>query len=66
MNIIINGANGRMGRILAEAVEQGGAHSVAAKVDQSYAQGEGYAALGQYGGPADVVIDFSNHAATGS
>ena len=64
MNIILNGANGRMGRIVAEAVEQGGAHAVAAKVDWSYAAGDGYSELKQYEGPADVVIDFSSHAAT--
>ena len=64
MNIIINGASGRMGRILTEVIEQGGAHAVAAKVDWSYAAGDGYSKLTQYEGPADLVIDFSNHAAT--
>ena len=64
MNIILNGSNGRMGRIVAEAVEQGGAHAVVAKVDWSYAAGDGYSELMQYEGPADVVIDFSSHAAT--
>lgn len=64
MNIVINGANGRMGRILAEAIEQGGADAVAAKVDWSYAAVDGYSELKQYEGPADVVIDFSNHTAT--
>ena len=64
MNIILNGSNGRMGRIVAEAVEQGGAHAVVAKVDWSYAAGDGYSELKQYEGPADVVIDFSSHAAT--
>ncbi len=64
MDIIINGANGRMGRILAEAIEQSGTHRVAAKVDARFAEGEGLTALEQYEGPADVVVDFSNHAAT--
>ena len=64
MNIILNGANGRMGRIVAETIEAGGAHSIAARVDWSYAAGDGYSALSQYDGPADAVIDFSNHAAT--
>ena len=64
MNIILNGSNGRMGRIVAEAVEQGGAHAGGAKVDWSYAAGDGYSKLTQYEGPADLVIDFSNHAAT--
>ena len=64
MNIIINGANGRMGRILAETIEQVEAHRVAARVDWSYAAGDGYSALAQYEDGADAVIDFSNHAAT--
>ena len=64
MNIILNGANGRMGRIVDEAVAQGGEHAVAARVDWSYAAGDGFSELAQYEGPADVVIDFSNHAAT--
>ena len=64
MNIIINGANGRMGRILAGIIEQGEAHRAAALVDWSYAAGDGFSTLAQYEGPADVVIDFSNHAAT--
>ena len=64
MNIILNGANGRMGRIVDEAVAQGGEHAVAARVDWSYAAGNDLSELAQYEGPADVVIDFSNHAAT--
>ena len=64
MNIILNGANGRMGRILAETIEAGDAHRIAARVDWSYAAGDGYSALAQYEGEADAVIDFSNHAAT--
>ena len=64
MNIILNGANGRMGRIVDEAVAQGGEHAVAARVDWSYAAGDGFSELAQYEGSADVVIDFSNHAAT--
>ena len=64
MNIILNGANGRMGRIVAETIEAGGAHSIAARVDWSYAAGDGYSTLSQYEGPADAVIDFTNHAAT--
>ena len=66
MNIIINGANGRMGRIVSQAIEESGAHSVAARVDWSYAAGDGLSELKQYQGPADIVIDFSNHAATAS
>ena len=64
MNIIINGANGRMGQMVAEAIEQGGEHAIAARVDWSYAAGDGFSELKQYEGPADLVIDFSNHVAT--
>ena len=64
MQIIINGANGRMGRIVEAAIEQGGVHGVAARVDWSFAAGDGLSELKQYQGPADLVIDFSNHAAT--
>lgn len=64
MQIVLNGANGRMGRIVAQRVEDGGAHAIAAKVDWSYAAGDGYSELAQYEGPADVVIDFSSHSAT--
>lgn len=63
MNIIINGAKGRMGRIVDEAATAGG-HNVVARVDFGYAEGEGLRALSEYRGPADVVIDFSSHVAT--
>ena len=69
MNIIITGANGRMGRMLADTLSAGTVHTVAARVSPSFrtdsAEGT-YPHLGQYDGPADVVIDFSNHEATGS
>lgn len=68
MNIIINGAGGRMGRMLEAAIEARDGASVAAQVDQRFetdvAAGR-YAALPDYGGPADVLVDFSHHAATG-
>ena len=63
MNIILNGAKGRMGRIVDAAAAAGG-HSVVARVDFGYAGGEGLRTLDEYQGSADVVIDFSNHAAT--
>ena len=63
MNIIINGAKGRMGRIVDAAAAQA-SHSVVARVDFGYGEGEGLRTLEAYQGPADVVIDFSNHAAT--
>lgn len=66
MNIIIFGANGRMGRILTETIAASDAHTVAARVSPSYytdSVAGTYPSIGQYDGPADVVIDFSNHAA---
>ena len=63
MKIIINGAKGRMGRIVDEAAGANG-HDVVARVDFGYAEGEGLRTLAEYQGPAEVVIDFSNHAAT--
>lgn len=63
MKIVLNGAKGRMGRIVDEAAAANG-HEIVARVDFGYAEGEGLRALAEYQGPADVVIDFSNHAAT--
>lgn len=60
MNIIVNGALGRMGQHMCQVIENAG-ETIAARVDR--AGGEGiYASLADYTGPADVVIDFSNHA----
>jgi len=63
MKIILNGAKGRMGRIVDEAAAANG-HEIVARVDFGCAEGEGMRTLAEYQGPADVVIDFSNHAAT--
>ena len=65
MNIILNGAAGRMGRILTDMIESEAELTLAARVDRSAEPGSGcLAALTEYSGPADVLIDFSNHAAT--
>ena len=57
MNIIVNGALGRMGQQVCRIIAESGA-TLAAAVDR--AGGEGvYASLTDYTGPADVVIDFS-------
>ena len=63
MRIVLNGAKGRRGRIVDKAAADSG-HDVVARVDFGYAEGEGLRALNEYQGPADVVVDFSNHAAT--
>ena len=69
MNIVITGANGRMGRMLADTIQAGGEHRIAARVSPSFytdsAEGT-FPYPEQYDGPADVVIDFSNHEATGA
>ena len=67
MDIIIHGAAGRMGRLMAEkaaAGERGAA--VAALVDAAATSGECFRSLSDYDGPADLAVDFSNHAATGA
>ena len=52
-----------MGRFVDECATANG-HAVVARVDFGYGPGEGLRTLAEYRGPADVVIDFSNHAAT--
>ena len=60
MNIIVNGALGRMGQEVCRLVQEEG-HTLAARVDRSGADGC-LPRLADYTGPADAVIDFSNHA----
>ena len=68
MDILLHGAAGRMGRIVAETIENGASDlRLAGCVDPLFetdpAQGL-YANLAAYEGPADVLIDFSSHLAT--
>lgn len=60
MKIIINGANGRMGKIL---TQMAGKDKIAALVDVT---GDFLHKLEDFKGEADCVIDFSNHKATES
>ena len=60
MNLIVNGALGRMGQEVCRLVQAEG-HTLAARVDRSGADGC-LPRLVDYTGPADAVIDFSNHA----
>ena len=62
MDIVINGAAGRMGRILTDMIASEPNCRAAALVDQSAAPGC-LTSLSDYDGPADVLIDFSHHAA---
>lgn len=65
MKVIVNGAKGRMGSIIASLAEAGFAGSeLAVCVDMGYAQGEGIQTLQEYQGEADCVVDFSSHLAT--
>ena len=64
MNIIVHGCSGRMGMMLLSLIADSKAHTLAAGISPS-AAGEGrYRSLADYSGPADCVIDFSNHTAT--
>ena len=66
MDIIIYGANGRMGRMLADTLAASGGNAVAARISPSFYTNSienTYPSLAQYDGPADAVIDFSNHTA---
>ena len=61
MKIIVNGAGGRMGKALQAMMETKGM-TLAAAVDP-FAEGM-YKSLEEFTGEADIIIDFSNHAAT--
>lgn len=60
MKILINGAAGRMGKTLYDAICAGGKHTAAALADSK----EGYLKLSDIQAKADCVIDFSNHLST--
>jgi len=62
MKIIINGAGGRMGRALTEMIKS--PDTCAAKIDRYNTELDMLPSLLEYDGEADVIIDFSNPAAT--
>ena len=64
MKIILHGSTGAMGKAVAEIVS-GGKHEIAAFVSPEYPEsiGRQYKTLAEFTGPADCIIDFSNHAA---
>lgn len=67
MNIILNGACGRMGRAVRERIADGyGGARLAAGIDPSADENEAgmYGALDEFEGDADVIIDFSHHTCT--
>ena len=59
MKLIINGAAGKMGKIIAQMA---GEENIAARVDLAGGQGI-YKSLDEFSGEADCVVDFSNHKA---
>lgn len=59
MNIIINGAGGRMGRALRAMCQ-----NVAAMVDPFVKEEGMLSSLWEFQGEADCIVDFSNHAGT--
>ena len=65
MRAIVNGAGGRMGRVLRELIAATDGWSLAAAVDP-YSQEPGIAAEFPAQPEADVILDFSNHAGTGT
>ena len=64
MQIIVHGATGRMGQLICAAAGS----EVAARVSPEYPANENgcWQTLVEYQGPADCVVDFSHHSATGA
>ena len=66
MQIIVHGASGRMGQNVLKLLEKS-SHTLAAAVSPELttdAAKKQYYSLAEYDGPADLIIDFSHHAAT--
>ena len=69
MNIILHGATGRMGGNVIACAETAQDADIIAKVSPDFEEplSEGcFLSVNEYDGPADIVIDFSNHAGTPS
>lgn len=65
MNVIINGAGGRMGKALRAMVEKGCRNAVLAGAVDPFVEEEGMlSSLDAFAGEADCIIDFSNHTGT--
>ena len=63
IKVIVYGANGHLGKLVINAVENDPNSIVAAKVSKSGANGA-FKELSDFDGEADVVIDFSHHEGT--
>lgn len=64
INVIINGAGGRIGKELLRLVDESNEFNLAAAVDSFGGEGVEYANLSEVKANADVIIDFSNHVLT--
>ena len=66
MKLIINGAGGRMGRVLLDTIDADPRFELAAAIDNRFTKdGHGqYARIEDFRGNADCIIDFSHHTAT--
>ncbi|MBQ2230802.1 MAG: 4-hydroxy-tetrahydrodipicolinate reductase, partial [Oscillospiraceae bacterium] len=64
MKVIVTGALGKMGGILADLVEKADGLELAAGVDAFSQGGEVLKSVADYSGKADMVIDFSHHSLT--
>jgi len=68
LKILLTGCAGRMGRAVSEAAKESGRVKIEAGVD--IAEGAQncphpvYRSVGEYTGPADVIVDFSHHTLT--
>ena len=64
MDIIINGANGRMGKVLAELIKTDSKVNASALVDCTFEtnpKSKTFNRIFEYSGKSDVIIDFSVH-----
>lgn len=67
MNIIVNGAGGRMGKVLCSLIEESENKAVAAFVSAEFEtekEKQLYQSIGEVTEKADCIIDFSHHSAT--
>ena len=64
MKVILNGACGRMGRVVQRVFREKLPDADLIPVDPMAKDGEAYTALADYDGPADCIVDFSHHSLT--
>ena len=64
MRYILQGACGRMGRVVQRVFREKLPDAELIPVDPMARDGEAYPSLAEYDGPADCIIDFSHHSLT--